>query len=236
MLNAIYFQARISWYCTFSWFSFFATHDHLTYEKGSFEMPVRKDHRNPRHVLSLRSCLRKQHWISTGGLSERPPAYANLHPGRVMRTQIYQSPEKWDVCDVFLLTAWRQCLNDYLTLFFLTNSSQIWPSEEFDKKNHWHLLKHDIKVYPKYTHFWSYLSAFPFPDHLDTFQALGFNSDVKVRLRRVRPRRTSSLSTNTEILSNDNLLFGLEMGKGGMGVGQADDGGEVQIGDDHLQG
>ena len=123
------FQACISWYCTVSWFSFFATR--LTYEKGSFEMPVRKDHCTLQHVLSLWSGLRKQHRISRGGLSDGPPAYAIQYPGRVIRTQIYQSPEKYDVCDEFLLTALRQCLTDYLTLLSLTNSSQIWPSEEW---------------------------------------------------------------------------------------------------------
>ena len=49
-------------------------------------------------------------------------------------------------------------------------------------------------------------------------------------------RHVHTFSTDTKILADNNLFFGLEMDKGGVGVGQADDGGEVQVGDDRLKG
>ena len=100
---------------------------------------------------------------------------------------------------------------------------------------YWHPLEHcthHFKVYHISDH------TRPFLDHLDTKQALGFNFKVKVRLRAVH---CPLQGTDTKILSNNNLLFGLEMGKGGVGVGQAckivlHDGGEVQKGGDCLLG
>ena len=62
-----------------------------------------------------------------------------------------------------------------------------------------------------------------------------FNSNIKVNLREVRPWHASSASTDEKILSNHKLLFWLKMGKAGVRVGQADDGGEVQVGNDRLQ-
>ena len=81
--------------------------------------------------------------------------------------------------------------------------------------------------------FIAYLAS-PFPDHFNSKKAASFNFNIKVNLREVGLWPTSSFSTDEKILSNNKLLFWLEMGKAGVGVGQVDDGGEVQVGDDHL--
>ena len=75
--------------------------------------------------------------------------------------------------------------------------------------------------------------AFPFPDHLDTQKASGFHFNREERLRGAALSKV--YPSHGEVFPFYNLFLGLQVSKGGGGGGQADEGGEVEVGGNLLQ-
>ena len=106
----------------------------------------------------------------------------------------------------------------WVSLFALLNSvQQCWPPASL-----WH--PDCMDTYP----------PFPLPDQFDSQKASCFHLHIEV-VRRVRRVRRGSFR-DWVVLPNNMLFLRLQVGKGRCGVGQADEGGEVEVGDDNLQG
>ena len=67
----------------------------------------------------------------------------------------------------------------------------------------------------------------PFPVHLDGNKTPADNFHFKVSFR---TEVSIPGSRERKVLPSEKLFGGLEVGEGGVGVGQADQGGEVQVG------
>ena len=71
----------------------------------------------------------------------------------------------------------------------------------------------------------------PFPVHLDGNKTPAYNFHFKVSFR---TEVSIPWSRQRKVLPSQKLFGGLEVGEGGVGVGQADQGGEVQVGGHRL--